>query len=192
MGGTAANSAQDKVLAKPYAKAIMSFLPKTYYDEGNYQPHEPINEVLVHPKTTLQLFVPTSESREYTREDAAASFHETVRSVDARSPHQQLIQMERRVLKGEKRADSMEKFVEATQAEEDRLAQKIEAQRVLEEKQTTKHRSDRFEFRIKDFDSGRVGPDGKSSTGTGWRYGVPHNDRKRDAVKIPTQVPEAN
>jgi hypothetical protein len=50
----------------------------------------------------------------------------------------------------------------------------------------------RFEFRIKDFDSGRVGPDGKSSTGTGWRYGVPHNDRKRDAVKIPTQVPEAN
>ena len=169
----------------------MSMLPKTHYVEGEKNaPHEPINEVLVHPMTTQQLFVPASESRAFTREDAAKSFHENLQTVDQRSPHQQLIEMERRVLNGQKRKESMAAFVEATQEEEDALARKIQAEKEREEKQTVRHKTDRFEFRIKDIDSETVGVDGKSSKGTGWRYGVPFDDRKRGAVKIPTSVPE--
>lgn len=94
------------------------------------------------------------------------------------------------MLNGQKRKESMAAFVEATQEEEDALARKIQREKAREEQRTVRHKTDRFEFRIKDIDSETVGVDGKSSKGTGWRYGVPFDDRKRGAVKIPTSVPE--
>jgi hypothetical protein len=33
-----------------------------------------------------------------------------------------------------------------------------------------------------------VGRDGRDHKGVGWRYGVPHQDRKKGVVKIPTKV----
>lgn len=165
-------------------------LPKTYFEEGQVnQPHEPINEVHVHNLTMQQLFVPVSESRHFTREDAAKAFHEKVLSADVRSPQPELITMEREVLGGNSREESLKKFREVTQAEEDKVAKKILKQRDLEEKQTKRVKSDRYEFRFKEINVDDVGRDGRSRKGTGWRYGAPFEDRKRGLIKIPTSVP---
>ncbi|KAF7558513.1 hypothetical protein G7046_g5629 [Stylonectria norvegica] len=179
-----------KKLAIPYAKAIMRMLPKTSFHEGeDNDAHEPINEVHVHNLTMQQLFLPVSESRHFTREDAAKAFHEKMLSADARSPQPELIVMEREVLNGATRKASLDKFKEATQAEEDAVAEKILAQRRREQSSIKKVTTARYEFRFKEVNVDDVGRDGRSRKGTGWRYGAPFEDRKRGLVKIPTSVP---
>ncbi|KAJ4321977.1 hypothetical protein N0V84_005024 [Fusarium piperis] len=181
---------EGKELAIPYARAVMNMLPKTSFREGEEnEPHEPINEIHVHNLTMQQLFHPVSESRHFTREDAAKAFHDNMLSADKRSPQPELIEMEREVFKGADRAESLKKFQEATQAEEDKVAQKIMEQRQREESRTRKVKTDRYEFRFKEINVDDVGRDGRSRRGTGWRYGAPHEDRKRGLVKIPTSVP---
>ncbi|KND87945.1 hypothetical protein TOPH_07356 [Tolypocladium ophioglossoides CBS 100239] len=179
-----------KKLAIPYAKAVMSMLPKTSYREGEQNvPHEPVNEVHVHKLTMQQLFVPVSESRHFTREDAAKAFHDGMLSADARSPQPELIAMEREILTGKSRDESMEKFKDATQREEDAVARRIVKQQQKEEKMTTRVQTDRYEFRFKEVNVDDAGRDGRSRRATGWRYGAPFDDRKRGVVKIPTSVP---
>jgi hypothetical protein len=48
----------------------------------------------------------------------------------------------------------------------------------------------RFEYRIKEtvYTKETVGPDGRAPWAVGRRYGVPHRDRTRGEVKIPTHV----
>lgn len=77
-------------------------LPKTVFIEGAKDniPHEAINEVLIHKYTMSQLFVPVSESRHFTREDAAKVFGERMLSADARSPQPELVEMEREIRAG--------------------------------------------------------------------------------------------
>lgn len=181
---------QGKKLAVPYAKAVMNMLPKTSYREGEKNmPHEPVNEIHVHKLTMQQLFVPVSESRHFTRQDAAKAFHDTMLSVDARSPQPGLIKMEREILQGKTRQESLAKFKEATQKEEDRVAQRIAREAQREEEATTRVATDRYEFRFKEINADDVGRTGRSRKGTGWRYGAPFDDRKRGLVKIPTSVP---
>ncbi|KAF5017685.1 hypothetical protein F66182_10359 [Fusarium sp. NRRL 66182] len=182
--------ADGKQLATPYAKAVMKMLPKTNYTEGgdNVQ-HEPVNEIHVHNLTMQQLFHPVSESRHFTREDAAKAFHDNMLSADKRSPQPELIEMEREIVNGAGRRESLKKFEEVTQDEEDRVAQRILRQREREEEQTKRVKTDRYEFRFKEINVDDVGRDGRSRRGTGWRYGAPFEDRKRGLVKIPTSVP---
>ncbi|EHK22764.1 uncharacterized protein TRIVIDRAFT_83845 [Trichoderma virens Gv29-8] len=181
---------EGKKLAIPYAKAVMSMLPKTSYREGEKNlPHEPVNEIHVHKLTMQQLFVPVSESRHFTREDAAKAFHDTMLCVDARSPQPELIKMEREILEGKSRQESLAKFKEATQKEEDKVARRIAQEQQREEKATTRVTTDRYEFRFKEINADDVGRNGRSRKGTGWRYGAPFDDRKRGLVKIPTSVP---
>lgn len=168
----------------------MSMLPKTSYREGEKnEPHEPVNEVHVHKLTMQQLFVPVSESRHFTREDAAKAFHETMLSADVRSPQPQLIQMERDVLNGKSKEESLDKFRSRVQKEEDAVAKRIAKEHEKDEKATTRVKTDRYEFRFKEVSVNDVGPKGRSRAGTGWRYGAPFDDRKRGVVKIPTSVP---
>lgn len=168
----------------------MRMLPKTSYREGEKnEPHEAVNEVHVHTLTMQQLFVPVSESRQFTREDAAKAFHETMLSADTRSPQPQLIKMERDILKGMKREDGKKKFEEAVQKEEEVVARKLAEERAKEEQMTTRVKTDRYEFRIKEVAVDDAGRNGRSRKGTGWRYGAPFDDRKRGVVKIPTSVP---
>lgn len=169
----------------------MKMLPKSYYDpEDLQQPvHEPVNDIHVHRYTMQQLFVPVSESRHFTREDAAREFHTTMLSVDKRSRQPQLIQMEARMAKGMPRNESLAKFYEQTSSEEERIARKILGAQNNEEKLTTRVQSDRCEFRFRDMSVQEVGRDGRARGGVGWRYGVPHQDRKKGMVKIPTSVP---
>lgn len=169
----------------------MGMLPKTSYREGEQNtPHEPVNEVHVHRYTMQQLFVPVSESRRFTREDAAKAFDETMQSADARSPQPQLIEMERDVLEGKHgRDEGMERFREATQREEEAVARRLARRQEQEEQRTRRVHTDRYEFRFKEVRVEDAGRDGRSRRGTGWRYGVPFDDRKRGVVKIPTSVP---
>lgn len=185
--------AQGKWLAKPYAKAVMKMLPKTAYVEGGENtPHEPINEIHVHKLTMQQLFVPVSESRHFTREDAAKAFHDKMLSADKRSQQPELIKMEREVLQSNgkiSREERLEAWKEEMQNQEVKIAEALAKADAEEAKKTTKVKTDRFEFRFKEVSADDVGVDGKSRKGTGWRYGVPHEDRKRGQVKIPTSVP---
>lgn len=165
-------------------------LPKTAYREGEKNtPHEAINEIHVHSHTMRQLFVPVSESRHFTREDAAKAFHEKLLSPDARSPQPQLIDMEREIREGKTRDEALIGFKEATQKEEEVLANKMRLERERQERLVTRVKTDRYEFRFQQINVQDVGRSGRSRQGTGWRYGAPLQDRKRGMIKIPTSVP---
>ncbi|KAI1299686.1 eukaryotic mitochondrial regulator protein-domain-containing protein [Xylaria venustula] len=183
--------AKNKPLAKPYARAVMAMLPTTRImaHQAN-EPFEPINELHVHPYTMQQIFWPTSESRQFTREDAAKAFHRNMLSADKRVPHPELIQMEREVEQGRPLWDASERFKQAVMESERKAAEKQVAKAELEEKLTTRVNTERFEFRFKQFNSENVGPSGRSRNAVGWRYGNPHGDRaKGHQIKIPTSVP---
>ncbi|KAI1359984.1 eukaryotic mitochondrial regulator protein-domain-containing protein [Xylaria arbuscula] len=183
--------AKGKQLAKPYAKAVLSMLPTfRIHPKQHNPPFEPINELHVHPYTMQQIFWPTSESRHFTREDAAKAFHPTLLSADKRVPHPELIQMEREVAQNRPLWDASERFKQAVMESERRAAEKQVARAALEEKKTTRVNTDRFEFRFKQFNSENVGPKGRSRSAVGWRYGTPYDDRsKGHQIKIPTSVP---
>lgn len=181
---------QGKKLATPYARAVMKMLPQTHPDEGEgAPPHEPINDIHVHNLTLQQLFVPVSESRTFTRRDAARAFHETLSSVDVRSPQANLIVAERAVLAGKTAAEAKKEFEALNVKEEDEYARKIGEEQALLEKRTIRHRTDRCEFRFQTYNANDVGKTGRKADAVGWRYGAPLQDRKRGAVKIPTSVP---
>jgi hypothetical protein len=86
-------------LAKPYNDAVLAMLPTTPLRSGAAgaasAPHESINDLPVHPATRQQLFYPTSESRQFTREDAAKAFSSKLLPAEKRIPHPQLVQLER-------------------------------------------------------------------------------------------------
>ncbi|KAI0419102.1 eukaryotic mitochondrial regulator protein-domain-containing protein [Xylaria grammica] len=183
--------AKDKPLAKPYAKAVLSMLP-THFIKPNVSnpPFEPINELHVHPYTMQQIFWPTSESRHFTREDAAKAFHPTLLSADKRVPHPELVQMEREVEQGRLLWDASERFKQNVMESERKAAEKQVAKAAYEEKKTTRVNTERFEFRFKQFNAENVGLKGRSRNAVGWRYGTPHDDRsKGHQIKIPTSVP---
>lgn len=68
---------------------------------------------------------------------------------------------------------------EKRKIEEARLAE-IRAQKVVPKR--------RWDFVFRDVSVDAAGRDGRDHRGTGWRYGVPHQDRKKGVVKIPTKV----
>ncbi|KAI1392205.1 eukaryotic mitochondrial regulator protein-domain-containing protein [Hypoxylon trugodes] len=182
--------AKGKQLAKPYAKAMLSMLPRhTIRPDLQNEPFEPINEIHVHPYTMKQIFWPTSESRHFTRADAAKAFHHTMLSADERVPHPELIQMEKDVLQGRSLWDASERFKQAAMESERKAADRELAKVTLEEKYTTRVNTKRCEFRFKQINSENVGPKGRSRNAVGWRYGAPHYDRSKGEVKIPTSVP---
>lgn len=57
-------------------------VPTTPYSPGNITPHEPINDLPIHPLTETQLFYPTSESRAFTRTDAGRALSGASRLPD--------------------------------------------------------------------------------------------------------------
>jgi hypothetical protein len=149
--------------------------------------HEPINDLIVHPATRQQLFVPVSESRHFTRADAGKAFDNDLLPADARIPHPELVQAEREISQGLS-------FEERTRLAVDRLAVEQAEKKRIEEKKQAELRAlkvvpkRRWDFVFQDVSVDAVGRDGRSHKGVGWRYGVPHQDRKKGVVKIPTKV----
>lgn len=159
----------------------------SYKEDEPKQPLEPINEIHVHGYTMQQLFVPTSESRHFTREDAADAFHHTMLSADARMPHKEFVDHHRRVKSGMRERDSEERFVEAARKSQAADEQRYQRRKDVEKRITTTIASERFDFRIKKMQVDDVGPVGRARSGVGWRYGAPYEDRKKNQVKIPTK-----
>ncbi|KAB5559775.1 eukaryotic mitochondrial regulator protein-domain-containing protein [Coniochaeta sp. 2T2.1] len=177
---------EGKKLATPYARAVMDMLPSRTIVEG--QEFEPINEIHVHSYTQQQLFLPTSESRHFTREDAAKAFGDHILPADKRVPHPELINLEKDLLAGKSPEEAKEAFEKAAMDSEVATATKEQKRLLYEERQTTRVKASRFEFRFKKINVEDVGKDGRSRLGTGYRYGVPFYDRRRGQVKIPTKV----
>ncbi|CAK7235166.1 hypothetical protein SCUCBS95973_009177 [Sporothrix curviconia] len=182
--------AEGKFLAIPYHDAVHGMIgTHEIFHEDNGVVFENVNEIHSHAYTKQQLFVPTSESRQFNREDAARAFHPRMLSPDKRVPIPELIEVEKDVLSGDlPMRDSMMRLHAKATAEQKALAKADREADAAEEEGTTRVDTDRFQFRIRDINADNVGADGRSPHAVGWRYGVPFDDRKSGQVKIPTRV----
>ncbi|KAF7899880.1 hypothetical protein EAF00_004216 [Botryotinia globosa] len=177
-----------KPLARPYADAVMSMVPVTQLNTGaSRTTHESINDLPIHVATGQQIFHPTSESRHFTREDAAKIFDEKLLPADQRIPHPEMIEMHKDFKAGLSREERTARQDARDEAEE-QARQRIADRKAAEEAKIMKVRTPRWEFRIKEINVDDIGKDGRGAHGTGWRYGRPLMDRKRGQVKIPTSV----
>ncbi|KAJ5794887.1 hypothetical protein N7457_001486 [Penicillium paradoxum] len=118
---------------------------------------------------------------------------EILQPADVRIPHPHLVALERdRLANPNERlavAEVHAKRLERQDAIEKQRRQRSQARR--EKKQTTVSPEDsRFDYRIQDtvYTPETTGADGRAPWATGRRYGVPHRDRTRGEVKIPTRV----
>ena len=151
-------------------------------------PHEPINDIHVHSYTMQQVFHPTSESREFTRHDAAKAFGEKILPVDYKMRIPELLGLEKDLASGVARHTAEQNFMQAAMSSERAIADKEIARRKKEEAGKMRVDSGRFEFRFENMNVENAGRDGRSRHGVGWRYGAPYTDRKKGEVKIPTKV----
>ena len=165
----------------------MEMLPQSNIYQGG-SPFEPINEIHVHGLTTQQLFLPTSESRHFTREDAAKAFGDKMLPADKRLPIPELVELERDLLRGQSKEEAKATFERSALESENALARSEQRRREREANKRISAESERFEFRFQNINVDDVGKRGRSRKGTGWRYGVPFHDRKRGEIKIPTKV----
>jgi hypothetical protein len=174
-------------MAIPYADAIVKMLPRADLTQGEH-PFEPINDIHVHSYTMQQLFVPTSESREFTRADAAKAFGDHILPPDDKMRIPELVAMERKIAEGMEPREAHREFVQETRESEAAFAAKQQARLQAAEDRRIRVDAGRCEFRFEKINAEDVGPTGRSRRGVGWRYGVPFMDRKRGEIKIPTSV----
>jgi hypothetical protein len=174
-------------MALPYAKAVMKMLPKHDCTEEESR-FEPINDIHVHSYTQQQIFWPTSESRHFTRADAAKAFGDHILPPEEKLWVPEMIQFEKDLASGVSVRDARGSFLVATAKSEQALADKYAAEAKAEEAANVRVNTSRFEMRFQDVNVDSSGRDGRSRKGVGWRYGVPFGDRRRGAVKIPTKV----
>jgi hypothetical protein len=166
----------------------MGMLPQTNLNLETRIHHESINDLPVHGATKQQIFHPTSESREFTRVDAAKIFDENLLPADLRVPHPELTELERDRLTG---MPYSERFARAAKRAEEAQQKKLVAEqrrRVREEKAVKTISGARWDFKFQEISVDDAGATGRGHNGTGWRYGVPHMDRRKGEVKIPTSV----
>ncbi|GME22802.1 putative ribosomal protein s35 mitochondrial protein [Neofusicoccum parvum] len=183
------SEALEKPMAKPYAKAVLQMLPTTKLaiDLRRQPVHESIADIPVHPATRQQIFYPTSESRHFTREDAAKAFANDLLPADKRIPHPDLVEAERDEFLGLPFDERVDRQQQRNQKhEEERVRKAKKAAEKAAKTQAVPGR--RWDFHFQDFSVEQVGRDGKSPAGVGWRYGAPHEDRKRGQIKIPKRV----
>ncbi|MCJ1379215.1 hypothetical protein MMC17_002315 [Xylographa soralifera] len=175
-------------LAGPYARAILAMLPQTPYSSiTSPTPHESINDLPVHRDTLRQIFHPVSESRQFTRVDAGKVFHHTLLPADERIPHPELVEMAKVHPDGMNRQERILRARERMRIEDAEREEKEKTRREREEREVTRVMGARWEFKFRDVDVESGVREGKG-TGVGARYGVPHQDRKRGQIKIPTRV----
>ena len=183
---------QGKRLAKPYNDAVLAMLPQTAYrpELRNPPSHEPINDLPVHPWTRQQIFLPTSESRAFTRADAAKTFHPDLLPADERIAHPELVQITRWETEGHDRETRQRMMREKDEEVRRKREAREERERLRKERTEVVVKGRRWDFKFVDVDvsAEKVGKDGRGRDAVGLRYGMPHEDRKRGQVKIPTSV----
>lgn len=183
-------TSQGKRLAKPYNDAVLAMLPQTQFRPDLHNPpaHESINDLPVHPYTRQQIFVSTSESRAFTREDAAKTFHDTLLPADQRIAHPELIQITKWEMEGHDR-ETRQRMMRGKDAEAAAERERKERkQREWEQRTQVVVPGRRWDFKFQDISAEKVGKDGRGRDAVGLRYGMAHEDRKKGQVKIPTKV----
>ncbi|KAK6580398.1 hypothetical protein PZA11_007420 [Diplocarpon coronariae] len=178
-----------KPLASAYQRAVLKMLPKTLLAPigEKVNRHESINDLPVHRATGQQIFHPTSESRHFTRVDAARVFDERLLPADSRVPHPELV-MKHKEANQELPREQIEELTAAREAIAEQ--KRISAIKRQEKKEAAvkKVDSSRWTFHFTEVQVDDAGKTGRGHKGTGWRYGVPLMDRSRGQVKIPTSV----
>ena len=169
-----------------YSKAVNEMLPQTPLANPRVE-HEPINDLVVHPSTLPQVFWPVAESQHFTRVEAGEAFGDKLLPAEVRIPHPQLYAIAKGVAGG--------KFLEVAKEEAWNNIQKADIQaktRLMakikdQEARTTTIQSPRWAFKFEDVvvDTKSTG---RYANGIGARYGIPHDDRKKGLIKIPTKV----
>jgi len=178
-----------KPLAHPYQNAINKMLPKTLLAPPGERPnlHETINDLPVHRATGQQIWHPTSESRHFTREDAAKVFDEKLLPADARVPHPELAILHKEQIERLSPQERQERAAARDAIAEKKRAAKA-ARQAKKEAAIKKVDTGRWEFHFTDVNVDAAGKTGRGHKGVGWRYGQPHDDRTRGKIKIPTSV----
>lgn len=166
-----------KPIATYVTKCLASMMPTTPApDAVSRYPHEQIQHVEQHPSTHRQAFEPTSESRHFGRRDAAEIFG--IPPIEDAVPHPDLVILQREnnagLTRDEKLANQRQREAEYEAARKE-AAQKAKEK---EEKEISIVKNGRYQWRFREAASGVVG----------YRYGVPHQDRKKGQVKIPLGV----
>ena len=165
-------------------------LPQTPYAPSSSKAivHEGINDLPVHQSTRQQVFVSAAESRQFSRADAARAFSNGLLPADKRIAHPELVQLTKWRMAGhsaEERTKLMrqmdERIAKRKKASESRLQRREVATTVVVPAR-------RWDFKFLSFAAERLGKTEKSRGAVGLRYGLPHEDRKRAQVKIPTKV----
>lgn len=113
--------------------------------------------------------------------------------ADARIPHPHLVAIQREMNMpksdwGEIRDKYLAKI--ASEDKEEQARREYVALEKAKKVKTVAPADSRWEFRFKDVEVSKqtTGTNGRGREAPGHRYGVPHSDRKRGAVKIPTKV----
>ncbi len=117
-------------------------------------------------------------------------FDETLLSADERIPHPELVVLEKERVDGVPREERIQRQTERIRLEAEKREAR-EALKIAKEEKEVKvvaPPGGRWEFRFRDISVEDVGKDGRGEKGVGWRYGIPHEDRKKGQVKIPTRV----
>ncbi|KAI4215391.1 MAG: hypothetical protein LQ351_002291 [Letrouitia transgressa] len=178
--------AEGKRLATPYARAVMAMLPQTPYNQsstGARAVHESINDLPVHSATTVQLFHPVAESRQFTRTDAGRAFSSNLLPAEKRIPHPEMVELTKCAMENRGRDDIVRSLREKLEKDEKDQLMREREEKERKERSIKKVRTERWEFRFEDVNAENAG-----RKGLGTRYGVPPQDRKRGQVKIPTRV----
>jgi hypothetical protein len=140
------------------------------------QSHESINDLPEHPATSSQLFVPVPESRDVSRKEAGSIFG--LPPSDELIPHPELLLTEKEKQEGL----SVDERVRKAGERDKRDALEMMAQsraRILQAQDGVELvERGRYRWRLRDGNVGQIGA----------RYGVPHQDRKKGHVKIPTRI----
>nr|POF07194.1 37s ribosomal protein s35, mitochondrial [Quercus suber] len=181
---------EGKRLAKPYSEAVLAMLPKTPFkpSSSGFRPHETINDIPVHAKTRQQIFFPTSESRHFTREDAAKVFDDNLLPADKRIPLPSLVKLERWNNEGINRAERLERMRDYDSAQRMAAEEKGKKKREREERTIKVVPGRRWDFKFEDVSVEKTGKDGRGRDAVGLRYGFPMDDRKRGQFKLPRSV----
>lgn len=111
---------------------------------------------------------------------------QVLKPADARIPHPHLIAYAKDQIDPQLRGRTEDIKARYTERlEQDAIKRAATRQRMIEaeEKKRTRIETDRWQFVVTD-----VSVTGKGQTAPGVRYGVPHEDRKKGQVKIPTRV----
>lgn len=168
-------------------------LPQTRFKPGTTTPHtthESINDLPVHPYTRTQLFYPASESRQFTREDAAKAFGNKLLPADKRIPMPVLVELEKWRLQGLSREERAEKMRAMDEKDKMEQAEKERKRMAWEERSVRVVPGRRWDFKFQDYSAEQgIKKDGRTDKrAVGLRYGMPLEDRKRGLIKIPTSV----